>query len=96
MLLILNLETLSFETLFSSKSRVKVIKTLAINVELNISSIITQTRLNHARVESNLEFLKDVGLVQEKNYGRIRIFRFRLENKIAKYIKNLIKLIENN
>jgi len=88
--------TLNLETLFCSKARAKIIKILAINGELNISKIIKLTKLNHKIVITHLKYLIEEGIVQEKRYGKIRIFRFKEENIKAKYIKNLIKLIEGD
>ena len=87
--------TLNLEQLFCSKARAKTIKVLAENKTLNISAIIKLTKLNHKVVESHLEFLTEAGIVEEKRYGKVRIFRFKEENIKAKGIKNLIKLIEN-
>ena len=95
MLLIINPETLSLKNIFSCKSRVNIIEALARNGELNISKIIKLTKLNHATVILHLKFLKSINLVQEKDFGRIRIFRFKEEENVANYIKKLIKLIED-
>ncbi len=86
--------TLNLEQLFCSKARAKTIKILAENKTLNISAIIKLTKLNHKVVKSHLAFLTEVGIVEEKKYGKIRIFRFKEENVKARGIKNLINLIE--
>ncbi|MBD3213178.1 MAG: ArsR family transcriptional regulator [Candidatus Lokiarchaeota archaeon] len=82
------------ENLFGSRARVKILKHLALNNELNITSIIKKTKLNHNSVQRHLEYLKDVDLVQQKNFGRIRIYRFKEENMKARSIKNLINIWE--
>ena len=46
------------EELLGSKARLKILKTLALNEELNISLIISKTKLNHANVLKHLNFLK--------------------------------------
>jgi len=85
---------IKIEDLFGSKGRIKIIKALAINEELTISLLIKKTKLNHVNVSRHLEYLKSIEFVQEKNFGRIRIFRYKLENVKARALKNLINLIE--
>lgn len=82
------------EDLFSSKGRIKIIKALVIHEELTISLLIKKTKLNHVSVSKHLEYLKSIDLVQEKKFGRIRIFRYKLENLKARALKNLINIIE--
>ncbi len=83
-----------FEDLFGSKARSKIIKILAREGELNISQIITRSGVNHSSAESHLIYLKRLNLIEEKVFGKIRIFRFIEENVKARSIKNLIKIIE--
>ena len=84
------------EDLLGSKARIKILKQLALNSELNISLIVTKTRLNHSSVITHLNYLKEVNLVQEKKFGRIRIYRYRDENLKARSLKNFIELWEDN
>ncbi len=83
-----------FENLFGSKARSKIIKILAIDGELNISQIISRSGVNHSSAEIHLEYLERSNLVEEKVFGKIRIFRFKEENIKARSIQNLIKIIE--
>jgi predicted transcriptional regulator len=84
-----------FEKSFGSKARIKILKKLALNLELSISQIIKSTNLNHSCVRKHLDFLKSLNIVQEKNFGRIKIFRFKIENIKAKSLKNFIEIWEN-
>ncbi len=90
----INIERPIAEDILGSRARIKILKVLAKEGELNISLIISKTRLNHANVIKHLKFLKSCDLIQEKIFGRIKIYRLKVENKVPKYIKNLIKLIE--
>ena len=68
------------EDLLGSKARIKILKVLALNDELNISLIISKTKLNHSNVIKHLNFLKSFNLIQEKKFGRIKIYRYKSEN----------------
>ncbi|MFX1411901.1 MAG: winged helix-turn-helix domain-containing protein [Promethearchaeota archaeon] len=82
------------EELLGSRARVKILKVLAINKELTISLIINKTRLNYNNVLKHLNYLKTVDLVDEKKFGRIKIFRYRIENVKARSLKKLIEIWE--
>jgi len=84
-----------FEDLLGSKARAKILKVLAINEELTISLIINKTRLNYTNVMKHLDYLKSLDLIQEKKFGRIRIYRYKVENIKAKSLKNFIEIIED-
>ena len=85
---------IQFEELFGSKARVKIIKILAINEELNISLIIRKTRLNYKIVSKHLNLLKSLNIVEEKRFGRIKIFRYKIENFKALILKRFIETWE--
>ena len=84
------------EDLLGSRARVKILKTLAINEELTISLIIKKTKLNYVNVSKHLDYLKVFNLVQEKNFGRIKIFRFKIENIKARSFKNFLEIWEGD
>ncbi len=84
----------NIEDIFSSRGRTKIIKLLALRDELNISKIVELSRLNHLSVKNHLIFFKEIDFVQEKKFGRIRIYRFKTENLKAKALKNLIEYWE--
>ncbi|MFX1315136.1 MAG: winged helix-turn-helix domain-containing protein [Promethearchaeota archaeon] len=84
------------EELLGSKARVKILKVLAIDKELTISLIINKTRLNYNNVLKHLNYLKAVDLIDEKKFGRIKIFRYKIENVKARSLKKLIEIWEGN
>ena len=88
-------KNVAFEDILSSKGRVKILKLLALNNEMNISNIVNKAGLNHNSVKNHLIFLKHIDFIQEKQFGRIRIYRYKLENLKARALKNLIVFWEN-
>jgi len=83
---------ISIEKIFSSKGRVKIIKILVEEGELNISEIGRRARLNHSTTLQHLNFLIKTGLIQEKKFGRIRIYRLKEENIKAQALKSFFTL----
>ncbi|MFW9972066.1 MAG: winged helix-turn-helix domain-containing protein [Candidatus Odinarchaeota archaeon] len=82
------------EDLLGSRARIKILKILARYDELTISLIIKKTRLNYSCVLKHLKFLKIQNLIQEKKFGRIKIFRFKSENIKARSLRNFIEIWE--
>ena len=80
------------EDLFSSRGRVKVLKELAESNELNISELCRRVGLNHNTTKSHLKALVESGLVEEKTFGRIKIYRYRVEDLRARSLKNFFEL----
>lgn len=85
----------AIEDLFSSRGRIKVLKELALSTELNISELCRRIGLNHTTTKSHLIVLIESGLVEEKAFGRIKIYRFCAEDLRARALKNLIDLWES-
>jgi len=84
----------NFESLFGSKARIKILRILCLNHELSISQIIKKTRLNHSCALKHLNYLKSASLIQEKRFGRIKIYRYKIENFKAKSLKIFIDIWE--
>lgn len=94
--MITRLKDYTIEELLGSKARIKILKILAINEELSITSIIKRTRLNHSNVLKHLNYLIGVDLIQEKKFGRIRIYRYKIENLKARSLKKFIEIWEGS
>lgn len=88
------IQTRAIEDLLGSRERVKILKILARDSELTISLIINMAKLNHSSARKHLKILKDLNFVQEKRFGRIKIYRFKIENAKARSLKNFIEIWE--
>ena len=88
-------QKIGIEDLFSSRGRIKILKELAASTELNISELCRRVNLNHSSTKSHLEVLLQSGLVEEKIFGRIKIYRYRNEDLRARALKSLFDIWEN-
>lgn len=68
------------EEILGSRGRIRVLKVLSESRELNISEIGRRTGLNYSSVERHLSKLRELGLIKEKRYGKIRIFELLFRN----------------
>ena len=89
-----NKDDKSFEDVFGSKARLRILKLLAKNSELSISQIIKMSGLNHSTATKHLNYLIALDIVQLKQFGRIRIYRYKAENVKASSLKRFIEIWE--
>lgn len=90
-----NITNYTVEDLFSSRARVKILRELALEEELNISKIIENTNLNHSCTVRHLDYLLEIGFLGKREYGRVKIYRYKGENVKANSVKNFIEGFEN-
>ena len=64
----------------SSYGRTKVLTVMLETGELNISEIMRRSGLSHSATAKHLEFLTRSGILTEKRFNRIRIFRLDQSN----------------
>ena len=83
---------LSLSQVFSSIGKAKLLEILALKEELNISELLKQAHMNHNSAVVHLAELEKLGFVQQKRYGKINIYRYRIENPHARALKNLLLL----
>jgi len=78
------------EEILSSKGRVRIIKILATLGELNISEIARKAELNYTTANQHLVALERAGIIQQKRFGRIRIYKFNRDDSKAQMIKKFL------
>lgn len=84
---------MDLEDIMSSRGRARIVRVLALEGEVNISKLVKSTGLSYPTVCSHLTKLKEMGLVDEVSYGRVRIFRIK-DRELATLIKQLIIKLE--
>ena len=67
----------------SSYGRTKVLTIMLETGELNISEIMRRSGLSHTATARHLEFLTRSGILTEKRFNRIRIFRLDQGSPLA-------------
>jgi DNA-binding transcriptional ArsR family regulator len=67
----------------SSYGRTKVLTIMLETGELNISEVTRRSKLSHSAAARHLEFLTRSGILTEKRFNRIRIFRVDQASPLA-------------
>lgn len=84
---------MSIESLLGSKARIKILRVLIDKGELNITAIAREAEVNHKTALHHLEELKRTGIITEKVFGRVRIFKVNFEDPRIEALKLLFKSI---
>jgi len=84
------------EDVFGSKPRVKILKLIAKLGSLNVSDIARRINLNYSATNRHLRLLEAEGMIQERSYGRIRMYRFNEGSAKTKAVQNLIDVWEQS
>jgi DNA-binding transcriptional ArsR family regulator len=85
---------MEIEKVFSSRPRMKILKLVARLGALNVSDIARRINLNYATTNEHLKLLEDEGILQQRVYGRIRMYRFNDQSPKAVAVQNLIEVWE--
>ena len=81
---------MELEEVFSSKSRMKILKLIYQLGQLNVSDVARRLKLNYASTSAHLKVLESEGILQERTYGRVRMYRFNEGPAKAKAVQTLI------
>jgi len=82
------------EEVFSSKPRMKILKLIARLGSLNVSDIARRINLNYTTTNRHLKLLEDEGVLQQRTYGRIRMYKFNESSPKARAVQSLIETWE--
>jgi DNA-binding transcriptional ArsR family regulator len=85
---------MQIEEVFSSKPRMKILKLIARLGALNISEMARRINLNYTTTNQHLKLLEAEGILQQKVYGRIRMYKFNESSPKAKAVQDLIETWE--
>ncbi len=83
-------QKISLEEVFSTKARVRIIKLLISEGEMNITQLTRKTCLNHKIVSSNIKVLSEKGIISTEKIGRIRTCKINKSNPRAKLLAKFI------
>ncbi len=84
------------EEIFSSKPRMKILRLVARLGALNVSDIARRINLNYSTTNQHLKLLESEGVLQQRVYGRIRMYKFNEASAKARAVQNLIEAWEQD
>ena len=80
----------SLERVLSSSGRIRILTLLSEVEELHLTEIARRTDQSYSATERHLADLSDAGIVEERDYGRVRVFRLNHANNWARLVQEMI------
>ncbi len=80
------------DKILSSSGRVRILTALSNASELHLTEIARRTDQSYTATERHLKDLAQAEIVEEHDYGRVRMFKLNLENPRTKMLRDLILL----
>jgi predicted transcriptional regulator len=87
---------MELDEVLSSKSRMKILKLIYQLGQLNVSDVARRLKLNFVSTSKHLKLLESEGILQERTYGRVRMYRFNEGSAKAKALQNLLDVWEKS
>lgn len=87
---------MELEEVFSSKPRMKILRLIARLGALNVSDIARRINLNYSTTNQHLKLLEAEGILEQRVYGRIRMYRFNERTSKAIAVQKLIETWEQD
>ena len=82
---------MEIEEVFSSKTRIKILKLVAQQGQRNTSDIARRIKINFTATDKHLRLLESEGILKLYTYGkRFRLYSFNEASEKARAVQNLI------
>jgi len=81
-------------SLIGNRGKYKVLKTIYDYGEVNISRIARETGLNYEYVKRYLSELKKMGIINERAFGRAKLYSINYTSSKALLIRDLLRELE--
>jgi DNA-binding transcriptional ArsR family regulator len=82
------------EEVFSSKPRMKILKLIYQLSQLNVSDVARRIKMNYSSTSEHLKVLTSEGILEERVYGRVHMYRLSESSAKAKAVAALIEAYE--
>ena len=78
------------DRVLSSSGRIRILTLLSEVEQMHLTEIAKRTEQSYSAAERHLDDLSKTGIVEERDYGRVRVFKLNLSNERAKLLQELI------
>jgi predicted transcriptional regulator len=82
------------EDLLGSKWKIRVLKKIIEEKEVNISNLAKETSSNFKKVEQYLKLLNELEIIREKRLGKIRLIIVNEKSPIFSNLERMFRLVE--
>src|SRR5213594_3433957 len=78
------------DKILSRSGRIRILTLLSKVEQLHLTEIAKRTDQSYSAAERHLDDLSQAGIAEERDYGRVRVFKLNLANDRAKLLQELI------
>jgi len=78
------------DRVLSSSGRIRILTLLSKVEQMHLTEIAKRTEQSYSAAERHLDDLSKAGIVEERDYGRVRVFKLNNTNDRAKLLQELI------
>ncbi|MDT7886737.1 MAG: hypothetical protein RQ968_05130 [Thermoproteota archaeon] len=82
------------ENLLGSKWKIRVLKKIIEEKEVNISNLAKETSSNFKKVEQYLKLLNELEIIREKRLGKIRLIIVNEKSPIFSNLERMFRFVE--
>jgi predicted transcriptional regulator len=82
------------ENLLGSKWKIRVLKKIIEEKEVNISNLAKETSSNFKKVEQYLKLLNELEIIREKRLGKIRLIIVNEKSPISSNLERMFRFVE--
>ncbi|MCX8195914.1 MAG: helix-turn-helix domain-containing protein [Acidilobaceae archaeon] len=85
---------MELEELCGGRGRVKVLRALLRDGHATVTRLARETGLNHSRLLQHLRALQKLGILEERRYGRIRLYELNYKDPRVGALREAFELLE--
>jgi hypothetical protein len=86
-------KAINVEELLGSKWKIRVLKKIIEEKEVNISNLVKETSSNFKKVEEYIKTLNELDIVREKRLGKIRLIIVNEKSLIYNNLERLFRMV---
>ena len=75
------------DRVLSSSGRIRILTVLSAVEQLHLTEVAKRTDQSYSATERHLGDLSQAGIVEERDYGRVRVFKLNLTNERTKLLQ---------
>ncbi len=78
-----------------SPTRIKILRFILKEGQINVSRLVRETGLHYKQVQHHARVLVELGIIEERKYGRLHIYIADLSNPRISALRDLLEALAN-
>ncbi|MEB3764896.1 MAG: winged helix-turn-helix domain-containing protein [Desulfurococcales archaeon] len=78
-----------------SPGRIRILRYLLEEGQANVTRIVRETGLHHKQVQHHMKVLEELGIVEERKYGRLRVYVANLTDPRIAALRDILRELDS-